>query len=36
MNQTIDAEQKKLLNNETDRWKDVMKRLVACVQFLAQ
>lgn len=35
-NQTIDAEQKKLLNREIDRWKEVMKRLVACVQFLAQ
>lgn len=32
---TINAEQRKLLNIETDRWKEVIKRLVASVQFLA-
>lgn len=35
-NQTIDAQTQKLLTKETDHWKEVMKRLVASVQFLAQ
>lgn len=35
-NQTIDAEQQKLFNKETEHWKGVLKRLVASVQFLAQ
>lgn len=35
-NQTIDSLQQKLLSKEIDRWKEVMKRLVASVQFLAQ
>ncbi|XP_055301630.1 zinc finger MYM-type protein 1-like [Sitodiplosis mosellana] len=35
-NQTIDSHQQKLLIKEIDRWKELMKRLVASIQFLAQ
>ncbi|XP_055308375.1 uncharacterized protein LOC129572432 [Sitodiplosis mosellana] len=35
-NQTIDAHQQRELNKEIDHWKQVMKRLMASVQFLAQ
>lgn len=35
-NETIDAHQQKLLNKETEHWKEVMKRLISSVQFLAQ
>lgn len=36
LNKTINAEQMKLLNKETDHWKEVIMRLVASVQYLAQ
>lgn len=36
LNKTINAEQMKLLDKETDHWKEVIKRLVASVQYLAQ
>ena len=35
-NQTINAHQQRELDTEIDHWKQVIKRLVASVQFLAQ